>query len=106
MPMFRFSLVLLLAMSATAAQAQTPLEGTALTTRADLPHDKGFVARNENVQSLLGAVAAQAGQAAVVSTKASRKRVSGSFDLDRPMQVLATVSADLGLVWYSDGQSI
>jgi len=97
-----FSLLVTLA----SAHAQTPLEGTPITDRADLPHADGFVSRGESVELLLNAIGAAARQPVVVSTQARKKRVSGNFNLARPTDTLSKVSADAGLVWYSDGQSI
>jgi type III secretion protein C len=100
------TLYLLLLIVPSLAFAQTPLEGTAIQDRADLPHASGFVSRADNASHLLNALGARARQAVVISPKANKKKVSGSFDLARPFDVLAKVSAELGLVWYSDGQSI
>ena len=95
-----------LAGGAPASRALTPLEGTAIADRADLPHANGFVSRAESAEHLLNAIGAKARQAVVVSAKAQRRKVSGSFDLARPLEVLNKVSAEVGLVWYSDTQSI
>ncbi|WP_210130798.1 type III secretion system outer membrane ring subunit SctC [Stenotrophomonas rhizophila] len=100
------TLYLLLLTVPSFAFAQTPLEGTAIQDRADLPHASGFVSRADSASHLLNAIGARARQAVVISPKALKKKVSGSFDLARPLDVLAKVSAELGLVWYSDGQSI
>lgn len=100
------SCALAVLVGAPVASAQTPLEGTAISNRADLPHATGFVSRAESAEHLLNAIGAKARQAVVVSTKAQRKKVSGSFNLSRPFEVLNKVSADVGLVWYSDNQSI
>lgn len=100
------TLYLLLLTVPSFAFAQTPLEGTAIQDRADLPHASGFVSRADSASHLLNAIGARASQAVVISPKALKKKVSGSFDLARPLDVLAKVSAELGLVWYSDGQSI
>jgi type III secretion protein C len=89
-----------------AAAAQTPLEGTAIQDRADLPHATGFVSRADSADHLLNAIGVRARQAVVLSPKAQRKKVSGNFDLARPFDVLTKVASELGLVWYSDGQSI
>lgn len=103
----RFLLIALtLLVTLANAQAQTPLEGTPVTDRADLPHADGFVSRGESVELLLNAIGAAARQPVVVSTQARKKRVSGNFNLARPTDTLSKVSADAGLVWYSDGQSI
>ena len=100
------STAIALVVGASAVHAQTPLEGTAISDRADLPHASGFVSRSDSAEHLLNAIGAKARQAVVVSAKAQRKKVSGSFDLARPFEVLNKVSAEVGLVWYSDNQSI
>ncbi len=100
------SLFLLLLFVSAPALAQTPLEGTAISDRADLPHATGFVSRADSADHLLNAIGARARQAVVISPKAHKKKVSGSFDLARPFDVLAKVTAELGLVWYSDSTSI
>jgi len=99
-------LYLLLLSFTLSAAAQTPLEGTAITDRADLPHASGFVSRADSADHLLNAIGVRARQALVISPKAQKKKVTGSFDLARPFDVLAKVTAELGLVWYSDGTSI
>ncbi|HGK7302841.1 TPA: type III secretion system outer membrane ring subunit SctC [Stenotrophomonas maltophilia] len=101
-----FFIALSLLVTLASAHAQTPLEGTPITDRADLPHADGFVSRGESVELLLNAIGAAARQPVVVSTQARKKRVSGNFNLARPTDTLSKVSADAGLVWYSDGQSI
>jgi type III secretion system YscC/HrcC family outer membrane pore protein len=100
------TLYLLLLPLSFLASAQTPLEGTAIVDRADLPHAAGFVSRADSVNHLLNAIGARARQAVVISPKAQKKKISGNFDLARPFDVLGKVSAEIGLVWYSDGQSI
>ncbi len=100
------SLYLLLLLATAPALAQTPLENTPITDRADLPHASGFVSRADSADHLLNAIGVRARQALVISPKAQKKKVTGSFDLERPFDVLAKITAELGLVWYSDSTSI
>jgi type II secretory pathway component GspD/PulD (secretin) len=87
--------------------AQTPpLEGTPIPRRSDLPHAQGFVSRGDSVNLLLNALGAQMKLSVIVSAKAERKKVSGSFDLAQSTATLNTLSAELGLIWFSDGQSL
>lgn len=88
------------------ALAAPPLEGTTISQRSELQHEEGFVSRDDSVSLLLNAVAAKLGQTVVVSTKAQRKRISGTFNLTRPGQTLERVVTELGLIRYSDGQSL
>lgn len=89
------------------AVAQTPpLEGTPITRPSDLPHQQGYVARDEPVGALFNAVGSQMTLTSVVSAKALKKRVTGQFDLGQPRQVLTELSARMGLVWFSDGQTL
>ncbi|WP_313343182.1 type III secretion system outer membrane ring subunit SctC [Stenotrophomonas sp.] len=98
--------LLFVVLPVASASAQTPLEGTPIQDRADLPHATGFVSRADSADHLLNALGVRARQAVIVSPKAQKKKVSGNFDLARPFDVLAKVAAEVGLVWYSDGQSI
>lgn len=98
-------LAMAIAMPAMPSQAQdVPLQGTTIQNPQDLPHAQGFVSRNESVDQLASSLANGMGQSAIVSAKARRKRVSGSFDLGNPRKVLDQVSDEIGLVWYSDGR--
>lgn len=99
-------LLILLLLPSVDGLAQTPLEGTAISSRADLPHDSGFVSRGESSDHLFNAIGTRTRQAIVISNKAKKKRVTGNFNLGQPLQVLSKVTAELGLVWYSDNQSI
>ena len=97
--------VVILLCSVASVQAQTPLEGTQLTRR-DLPSEEGFVARGGSVAQLVNVVAGKVGQSAIVSPKAQKKKLEGTFDLAKPSHALDLVCKDLGLIWYSDGQSL
>jgi type III secretion protein C len=67
---------------------------------------KIFVSRGDGVSLLLNALAAQMQLPVIVSGKAQKKRVDGSFDLGSPQQVLERLGRDMGLIWYSDGQTL
>ena len=66
----------------------------------------GYVARADNLASFFTALSASLKTPVIVSPLAARKQISGEFDLRQPRQVLQTVSEQLGLVWYHDGQTI
>ncbi|MGE6334754.1 type III secretion system outer membrane ring subunit SctC [Stenotrophomonas sp. NPDC077659] len=94
------------AQPADSTAASTPLEGTPITQRGTLADGSQFVARGDGVSSLLNALAAQMDLPVVVSNKAQKKRVEGRFALREPRAVLNQLSRDLGLVWYSDAQTL
>ena len=106
MNVFRPFLLAWLCSLAILAHAQTPLEGTPITRRGDLPHTQGFVSRGDSAALLLNALGAKMNLAVVVSSKAQKKKVSGSFDLGNARRVLDQLSAETGLVWYSDNQTL
>lgn len=86
--------------------ARVPLEGTAISQRGSLSGGEHFVARGDGVSALLNAVAAQMKLPLVLSSRAQKKRVEGRFALATPRAVLDQISRDLGLVWYSDAQTL
>jgi type III secretion protein C len=105
MPVYSALLSFAFVLPVVSTQAQeVPLQGTTIQNPQDLPHARGFVSRNESVDQLASSLANGMGQSAIVSAKARRKRVSGSFDLSSPRRVLDQVSDEIGLVWYSDGR--
>lgn len=84
----------------------TPLENTAISSRGALSPGTTFVSRGDGVTLLLQSVAAQMQLPVIVSTRAQKKRIEGSFNLRDPRSVLDQVSRDLGMVWYTDGQTL
>lgn len=90
----------------SARNDDVPLENTAIRHRSELSAEAAFVSRGDGVSLLLQSVAAQMGQPVIVSTKAQKKRVQGSFPLRDPRAVLDQVARDVGLIWYSDGQTL
>ena len=92
------------------AHAQTnadiPLENTPIRDRGELSDDATFVSRGDGVSLLLQSVAAQMKLPVIVSTRAQKKRVQGRFNLTDPRALLDQVARDVGLIWYSDGQTL
>ncbi len=88
------------------AAATAPLENTAVAHRGTLSPESTFVSRGDGVGLLLQAIAARMQQPVIVSPKAQKKRVEGSFGLRDPHTVLEQLARDLGMVWYTDGQAL
>lgn len=89
-----------------APMAAPPVQGTHLRPAEVAGAGTHFVSRGDGVLLLLQSVAAQMQLPVVVSSKAQKRRVEGRFDLAQPRQVLEQLTRDLGLVWYSDGQTL
>jgi len=68
--------------------------------------EDNFEAREQSVRSFFSALSGPLGKPVIVSKSAAAKRISGTFDLGAPQQVFERVSAQMGLIWYSDGQAI
>ncbi|HEY4316120.1 MAG TPA: type III secretion system outer membrane ring subunit SctC [Herbaspirillum sp.] len=66
----------------------------------------GYVARKDGLRNFFNALSARLKKPVIVSQKASRKQISGDFDMTRPQALLEAVSAQLGLIWYHDGQTV
>lgn len=66
----------------------------------------GYVARNESLRSFFDALAIQLKKPVIVSKLAARKQISGNFDFSNSQVLMETLSQQLGLVWYHDGQAI
>lgn len=62
-----------------------------------------FIARDRGVDYLFKALSAKIQKPIISSAKAKKYFVTGNFDLAKPIDTLATVAADLGLIWYFDG---
>lgn len=92
------------------AQSQTnadiPLENTPIRHRGELSEDATFVSRGDGVSLLLQSVAAQMKLPVIVSARAQKKRIQGSFNLTEPRALLDQIARDVGLIWYSDGQTL
>lgn len=65
-----------------------------------------FIARDKGVDYLFKALSSKFQKPIIASAKAKKYFVTGNFDLAKPLDTLAAVAADLGLIWYFDGSII
>ncbi|WHS62117.1 type III secretion system outer membrane ring subunit SctC [Pseudomonas sp. G2-4] len=74
-----------------------------LVTRADV---YTFEAREQSARTFFSELSGSLGKPVIVSKAAAAKRIGGTFDLRTPQRTFERVSAQMGLIWYSDGQAI
>lgn len=65
-----------------------------------------FEAREQSARTFFSELSGSLGKPVIVSKAAAAKRIGGSFDLRTPQRTFERVSAQMGLIWYSDGQAI
>lgn len=65
-----------------------------------------FEAREQSARTFFSELSGTLGKPVIVSKVAAAKRIGGTFDLRSPQQTFERVSAQMGLIWYSDGQAI
>ena len=65
-----------------------------------------FEAREQSARTFFSELSGSLGKPVIVSKAAAAKRIGGTFDLRMPQRTFERVSAQMGLIWYSDGQSI
>lgn len=65
-----------------------------------------YIASNNSVQQLFFVIGGALHKPFIVSTEAGQKKVSGNFDLSKPKELLNTLAARTGLIWYDDGSSV
>ena len=70
------------------------------------PVDSGFVANKQSVQVVFNALSSKMGKPIILSRQATKKQVSGTFDLASPWLALDRLTDQLSLIWYFDGQSV
>jgi type III secretion protein C len=68
--------------------------------------DDAYVAREQSVRTFFTELSGPLGKTVVVSKAAAAKRISGEFELGSPQKTFERITAQMGLIWYSDGQSI
>ncbi|STQ90130.1 type III secretion system outer membrane ring subunit SctC [Iodobacter fluviatilis] len=95
-----FSIAFLLCVMTLESQAD-PLVSKVQDSRGRI----GYVSKNESVQLLLNALAADIKKPFILSPKAMKKTVTGEFDFSQPVQLLHKISNQVGLIWYDDGAS-
>lgn len=65
-----------------------------------------YVASNNSVQQLFYVLGGIIHRPIIVSAEATKKRISGNFDLTHPRQLISTLAESTALLWYDDGSSI
>ncbi|WP_434601373.1 type III secretion system outer membrane ring subunit SctC [Pseudomonas sp. Z4-7] len=65
-----------------------------------------FEAREQSARTFFSELSAALGKPVIVSKAAAVKRIGGTFALRTPQRTFERVSAQMGLIWYSDGQAI
>lgn len=68
--------------------------------------DDAYVAREQSVRTFFTELSGPLGKTVVVSKAAAAKRISGEFELGSAQKTFERITAQMGLIWYSDGQSI
>jgi len=66
----------------------------------------GYVAREQGARVFFTELSGPLGKPVIVSKAAAAKRISGEFDLSSAQRTFERISAQMGLIWYSDGQAI
>lgn len=64
-----------------------------------------YVSNKDNARAFFETLSTRLKKPVVLSALASKKRISGSFDLSNPLDLLKSLTSQLGLVWYQDGQT-
>ncbi|HCN9985710.1 TPA: EscC/YscC/HrcC family type III secretion system outer membrane ring protein, partial [Escherichia coli] len=75
-------------------------------TGSETLFDNGYVARNDSLNSFFEAMSTKLNKTVVVSKSASRKKINGNFNFRDPEALLDRLASQLGVIWYSDGQTI
>lgn len=77
-----------------------------IATGSEPLFDNGYVARNDSLNSFFEAMSTKLNKTVVVSKSASRKKINGNFNFRDPEALLDRLASQLGVIWYSDGQTI
>ncbi|EHL5992584.1 EscC/YscC/HrcC family type III secretion system outer membrane ring protein, partial [Escherichia coli] len=77
-----------------------------IATGSETLFDNGYVARNDSLNSFFEAMSTKLNKTVVVSKSASRKKINGNFNFSEPEALLDRLASQLGVIWYSDGQTI
>jgi type III secretion protein C len=67
---------------------------------------EGYVARQEGLRTFFDALSASLDKPVILSKAAARRTISGDFSMVAPQQTLERVVRQMGLIWYSDGQTL
>ncbi|MCS3431550.1 type III secretion protein C [Klebsiella sp. BIGb0407] len=104
--MFMFGLFICFNSSAELFSGSKRNSHSEITSPSSTDEENIYVASNNSVQQLFYVLGGVLNKPVIVSTEAAKKRVSGNFDLSKPKELLATLAARTGLIWYDDGSSI
>lgn len=88
------------------ASAAAGYSNSSTSSKQSAAENDGYVARKDGLRTFFNALSARLNKPIVVSQKASRKQISGDFDLAQPQRLLERIATELGLIWYHDGQTI
>ncbi|MBP2168831.1 type III secretion protein C [Erwinia toletana] len=67
---------------------------------------QGYVAAKDSVKQFFEALSARMKKPVIVSNLAAKKKISGNFDFSAPQRLLETITSNMGLVWYFDGNTL
>lgn len=66
----------------------------------------GYIANQESVKGIFGALSSHIKKPIILSKLAARKVISGTFNVEKPQNLMEELSHKLGLIWYQDGETI
>lgn len=65
-----------------------------------------YVANKEDLRTFFESIISKTGQVVVVSKQAARKQINGRFEINNTLDIIETLSREMGLIWYSDSNVI
>ncbi|WP_427004070.1 type III secretion system outer membrane ring subunit SctC [Pantoea eucrina] len=98
-PLFSRSMLFMLLLPLSCTIAAETYSGQTATS------SEKYVSNKDNARAFFETLSTRLKKPVVLSALASKKRITGSFDLANPLELLKSLTAQLGLVWYQDGQT-
>lgn len=68
--------------------------------------DNLYIASDNGLRQFFDMLGGAIGKPIIVSDKAARKRVSGTFNLEKPYSLLKQLAIKTSIIWYDDGNAI
>lgn len=65
-----------------------------------------YVANKEDLKTFFEAVVSRTGSGVIVSKQAARKKINGRFNINDTINTIKSLSKQMGLIWYTDGNII
>lgn len=65
-----------------------------------------YVANKEDLKTFFEAVVSRTGNGVIVSKQAARKKINGRFNINDTINTIKSLSKQMGLIWYTDGNII